>query len=62
MKKWEYKTIIVDSKFKRANTINIINHECNCLGIEGWELVNFNCGTLDDAFVMIFKRPVEEGK
>jgi len=49
---WEYHDwYITRDKFEGC-----LNEE----GIEGWELVNFQYLTKEDAFILIFKRPLKE--
>ena len=60
MNKWEYKTVILDAKFKKDSTIRVIDEECNKYGSDGWELVNFQNYDLASKFMLIFKRPIEK--
>ena len=59
MNKWEYRTIILNVKFKKNNTIKLVEEECNKLGDECWELVNFHQDVIDGLIYLIFKRPKE---
>ena len=60
MVKWGYKTIILDAKPKKVNTVKSIEEECDKLGEEGWELVNFQNYDLATKFMLVFKRVKED--
>lgn len=60
MKKWEYKTVILDAKIRKNSTIKAIEEECNKYGEDGWELVNFQNYDLATKFMLIFKRSLED--
>ena len=55
--RWEYKVVDISASFKSISRVeNDIEEECNILGQEGWELVNFAIGGV--SYILIFKRPL----
>lgn len=62
MKRWEYKTVKLNSAvFKSANVdAEMLQRKCNGYGKEGWELVNFQNYDMSTKFMLIFKREIIE--
>ena len=58
MIKWEYKAVNLGVTFKTGEgAMKMIQEECNKLGEQGWELVNFQNYDLATKFMLVFKRP-----
>ena len=57
MMRWEYKVVGISASFKSISRVeNDMEEECNILGKEGWELVNFVIGGV--SYILIFKKPL----